>query len=399
MIKNMQEIEKQPLLKNMVLGVAQILLWGGSFFILAILAAPIMEETGWSHQFVYGSLSLALLVSGLLSPGIGRIINQNSTNTVLLYSGIVMGVGLIVIGLSEHVILFLFGWIVVGIAMGMGLYDALFATLGKKKGKEAGKSILQITLISGFAPTVSWPLVSLLLSRFGWRNTCFIYAVLLIIAIYPIHRFVFKADAVTGKTISPPDLTGGKTNAIFRSGAFYLLLANFTIGAVLMTGISIHLIAILRDNNISMVKAISLAALLGPSQVGVWILDLILSEKAPIKTAVMSAIAILLGLLLFFLGQEVAFLGVIFFGMGNGMRSILRGTLPLWLYGQDNYAVIMGKLARLPLIAQAITPFIGGFIIQNFNTTVFLNILCGFAMLNIILIMLLQKSIPHAISE
>ena len=62
--------------KNIVLGLAQILLWGGSFFILAILAGPIMKETGWSHQLVYGSLSLSLLVSGLVSPKIGRIITK-----------------------------------------------------------------------------------------------------------------------------------------------------------------------------------------------------------------------------------------------------------------------------------------------------------------------------------
>ncbi len=377
--------------KNIVLGLAQILLWGGSFFILAILAGPIMKETGWSHQLVYGCLSLSLLVSGLISPKIGRIINSKNSSLVLLYSGIAMGIGLILIGLSQHFFVFVLGWFIIGIAMGMGLYDALFATLGKKYGKDASKSIVQITLISGFAPTVSWFLVSLLLSNFGWRNVCFIFATILIIAIYPIHRFAF--DAITEhEEIVPSNFRESISSEVFRSKVFYLLIISFTIGSVLMTGISIHLIDILLNNNMSMVNAVTIAALLGPSQVGVRIFDLILPEKTPVKTAVISSIAILLGLTIFFLDPKMAFLGVILFGLGNGMRSILRGTLPLWIYGPESYATIMGKLARLPLIAQAITPLIGGFIIHRFGTVAFLNVLCLLAMLNIIFIVALQNT-------
>ena len=307
-----------------------------------------------------------------------------------------MGIGLILIGLSQHFFVFVLGWFIIGIAMGMGLYDALFATLGKKYGKDASKSIVQITLISGFAPTVSWSLVSLLLSNFGWRNVCFIFATILIIAIYPIHRFAF--DAVTEKEETlPSSFRETISREVFHSKVFYLLIINFTIGSVLMTGISIHLIDILLNNNMSMVNAVTIAALLGPSQVGVRIFDLILPEKTPVKTAVISSIAILLGLTIFFLDPKMAFLGVILFGLGNGMRSILRGTLPLWIYGPESYATIMGKLARLPLIAQAITPLIGGFIIHRFGTVAFLNVLCLLAMLNIIFIVVLQNT--HKKSE
>lgn len=379
--------------KNVALGVAQIFLWGGSFFILSVLAEPIMKETNWSHSMVYGSLSLSLLISGLLSPKIGKLINSNNKDFVLLYSGMIMSLGLLILGFANQFWVFVIGWAVLGIAMGMGLYDALFALLGKQFGKEANKSIVQITLVSGFAPTISWFFISCLLSNFGWRYTCFIYAAALFIVIFPIHKYILRPNNIKECQFTKTNTPKTNLNDVFHSKIFYLLLINFIIGSVLMSGLIIHLVDILLTKKIEMETAIIIAALLGPSQVGVRVLDIILPKKTPVKTAIISSIAILFGLLLLLFSSKTASFGVIIFGMGNGMRSILRGTLPLAIFGHQNYAEILGKLARLPLIAQAITPFVGGIVIQLFNVSVFLYALCILAFINIFLILSIEKKV------
>lgn len=379
--------------KNILLGIAQILLWGGSFFILSIIADPIAKEMNWSQTLIYGCLSLSLLISGLAAPLVGKHINKKNNCPIILYAGIVMGIGLAIIAGSSHFLLFILGWTIVGISMAMGLYDALFAILGKKLGNKAGKSIVQITLISGFAPTVSWPLVSWLVNLLGWREACFLYAFLLMILVYPIHFYVFKNDArKTAKNDSLESLSKMSENAPgFK--VFNLLLIHFTIGSILMTGISVHLIAILVNNKMTDAAAVSIAALIGPSQVGVRVLDLILPKKDPITTGAYSSIAILAGLFILFFDSKLAFIGVLVYGMGNGMRSILRGTLPLWIYGSADYAAIMGKLARFPLIAQAITPLLGGWIINYFGSESFLKVLSILALINIIIMVIIQKKI------
>ncbi|WKW46891.1 MFS transporter [Myroides sp. JBRI-B21084] len=385
------KVPQLPITKNIALAVAQIVLWGGSFFILSVLADPIMKETGWSHQMVYGVLSLSLLVSGLVSSKIGKTINEREKDYILLYSGVVMALGLTIIGLAQQFWIFILGWIIIGISMAMGLYDALFALLGKRYGREANKSIIQITLISGFAPTVSWFFVSHLLHYVDWRTACFIYTFVLLISVFPLHRFAFQAtENVTNKT-SEKVVTESVSTDLFRSKIFRLLLAYFTIGSMLMTGIVVHLIDILLSNEMHLATAVSIAALLGPSQVGVRVLDLVLPKKTAETTAVISAIAIFTGLVLLLISPKIAFLGVIVFGLGNGMRSILKGTLPLAIFGQKGYAVILGKLAGLPLIAQAVTPFIGGFVIQQFNSSVYICLLAVLALVNIILVVLVKK--------
>ncbi|MDI9874226.1 MFS transporter [Flectobacillus rivi] len=388
------EYKAVSLPKNFILGFTQILLWGGSFFLLAILAKPIIAETGWSHQLVYGALSLAMLVSGMLASKVGKMIETIAKNYNLLYAGFVMGAGLIIIGLSHHFLLFLLGWCVVGVAMAMGLYDALFATLGKKYGKIARKSIVQVTLISGFTTTVVWPLLSFLLNHYGWRNACFVYAGILIVWVFPVHKFLIpeKVQMIEEENTST-NIQQELPTGLENTSVFTILLVNFTIGSILMTGISVHLVEILNDNGLPLTMAISVGAMLGPSQVGIRFLDAILPKKTPLNSALVSSVTIFVGLVLFLMSQQIAFLAVICFGLGNGMRSILRGTLPLWIFGADSYATIMGRLAGLPMVAQALTPLLSGYMIAHFSVKKFVSLLVVLAFVNIITMVILRNKI------
>ena len=379
------------------LGFGQILLWGGSYFMLSILGQPIMDETNWSHDFIYGSLSLAMLISGLISPKIGKAINSQERNLIMPLSGLIMAIGLMIISLSHHQVLFVTGWVIVGIAMGMGLYDALFASLGKKYGRNASQSIAQIMLISGFTTTIIWPLLSYLNNQFGWRITLYIFATILILFTIPTHIFSFlkskphpsklnKTEVETKnspqeKTTFVPDL----------KLSFYLLLINFTIGTVLMTGIYVYILDMLQHKGLSVNEAITITAFLGPAQVCIRAVDVILPKRTPVVTAIISSITIFIAFTLLLFSPMIAALGVVLFGLGNGLRSILRGTLPLWIYRPKIYATMIGKLAVMPLIAQALTPFVGGLIIKYFGIFGLQITLCSLAFISILPMLLLSK--------
>lgn len=373
------ENSKPPYTVLLLTGFSQILLWGGSYFLLSVLSAPIMQETGWSYQQVYGCLSLALLISGLLLPAIGKLIQHTAQNYILHYSGIVMGIGLIIIGLASTYALFVLGWVVIGIGMGMGLYDALFASLGKLYGTGAKKVIVWVTLIASLAPSVSWPFTSFLLHELGWRHTCFTLAGILMAGIYPVHKFIFRPV--------PPGVQVSQSSSIsFHTRIFYLLLANFTIGAIITTGIVVHLIDILSAKKIGMSTVLWIVAFLGPSQSAARTLEMLIANRSAVEMAFISTFAMLLGIGLLFFHPSLATIGIIIFGVGNGMRSVLRGTLPLAIYGPEHYPLVIGRLARMPLIAQAAAPFIGGFMIQQFGTTIYLCSLCALLLINLVLI-------------
>jgi hypothetical protein len=53
---------------------------------------------------------------------------------------------------------------------------------------------------------------------------------------------------------------------------------------------------------------------------------------------------------------------LLLYGAGNGQRTVIRGTLPWALYGRREYAAVMCRLARLPILDRAITPVACGYI-------------------------------------
>jgi len=109
------------------LGISQILAWGTSFYFPAVFAEPILRDTGWSLGFVVGGTSLGLLVAGLISPQVGKLIDAHGGRPVLLASSLFYAAGLIGVGLSPTLPVYLAAWVLIGIGMGTGLYDAVFA--------------------------------------------------------------------------------------------------------------------------------------------------------------------------------------------------------------------------------------------------------------------------------
>ena len=388
----MNQRNKPGVLAVVVLGLVQILSWGGSFYLMAVMAAPIVAETGWSQQWVYGALSLGILVSGLLAPLSGRIIARTGGRMLLALSGAVMAVGLAVMGLSHSLPLFLGAWVVIGVGMAMGLYDALFATLGTRYGGQARSAITSITLISGFCTTLVWPGTALLIHLLGWRDACFAIAAMMLLVL-PAYFYALPDKAAA---LKPKAATAPAPQSDIAPSLFWLLCAIFTLASVIMTAISVQLIALLQASGYTLAAALGLSAILGPCQVGSRVVDILFKRGHPIWTAFFSVGLVALGLLSLALFPQLALLSMVLYGAGNGLRAIVRGTLPLAMVKPEAYAVVVGRMARPALIGQALTPLAGGYLFETFGASATLWMLCALALLNVALVMLLKNRLPSA---
>lgn len=372
----------------LLLGIVQIIAWGGSFYIMAVLAAPVSRETGWSQQWIYGALSLAILLSGLLAPLGGRIIARTGGRTMLAASGGVIAVGLTLVGLSHTLWLFLLAWAIIGVGMAMGLYDALFATLGTLYGATARRAITSITLISGFCTTLVWPFCALLIEWLGWRHACFAYAALLLISVYPACLIALPPGGGR-KNTSVNKTVAHQQNAI-PTPLFWLLCAIFTLASVIMTAISVQLITLLQHQGYTLAGALAISAVLGPCQVASRVVDMAFRRGHPVWTTLFSVGLVAIGLVMLVLFPHMALLSMLLYGAGNGLRAIVRGTLPLALVKPEDYAVIAGRMARPALIGQALTPLAGGWVFQTFGAQATLIILCALALINVLLTLVLK---------
>ncbi|MBV9755474.1 MAG: MFS transporter, partial [Alphaproteobacteria bacterium] len=166
-------------------GIAQILAWGSSYYLIAVVAHPVAAATGWPLSWIVGGLSLGLLVSGLIAPSVGRLIERRGGRPVLAASALLLACGLLLLASAPNLPVYMAGWVVIGFGMGSGLYDPAFSTLGRLYGEGARSAITHLTLFGGFSSTVCWPLTAFLVAHAGWRGTCLAYAAILLGIVLP----------------------------------------------------------------------------------------------------------------------------------------------------------------------------------------------------------------------
>jgi predicted MFS family arabinose efflux permease len=351
----------------LALGATQTLAWASSMYLPAILADPIARDLGVSSTWVFAAFSAALVLSALLGPRIGRQIDLVGGRSVLSMSNLMLAAGLVLLGLSTSVAVMAVAWLVLGIGMGAGLYDAAFAALGRIHGDAARRSITGITLMAGFASTVGWPLSALGLETIGWRNTCFAWAAAHILIGLPLNWLMLPAvkgaKAAVAAAVKPQI-------AIDRT---MVLLAFVFAAAWTVTGaMAAHLPRILEAAGATSGQAVFAGALIGPAQVLARIFEAtFLSRFHPLISSKLACITHPIGAAILALaGGGAASAFAIFHGSGNGILTIARGTLPLAIFGPENYGYRLGVIGAPARMAQAAAPLLFGLLIETMGSRV-----------------------------
>lgn len=341
------------------LGVVEILAWGSSFYLPAVLAGPIAADTGWPLAWVVGGLSIGLLVAAIASPRVGIAIHRHGGRPVLASAALLLAAGLVVIGRAPNLPTFLAGWLVIGLGMGCGLYDPAFATLGRLYGAEARPAITTLTLWGGFASTVCWPLSAFLVEQVGWRGACLAYAGLHLAVTLPL---VLGLIPPAPAAASGAEGTRGHGEPLTprERRAFLMMAGVLVLGGTVMTLVSVHLITLLQARGVALAAAVSYGALIGPAQVGARIVEMANKGRHhPLWTLTVAMMLVAAGLAVLAAGVPAVGVALVLYGAGNGIYSIARGTVPLALFGPGRYATVVGRLARPGLAAQALAPSLG----------------------------------------
>ena len=351
----------------LALGTTQTLAWASSMYLPAILADPIARDLGVSSNWVFAAFSVALVLAALLGPRIGRQIDLVGGRSVLSISNLVLAAGLVLLGLTNSIPLLAIAWLLLGIGMGLGLYDAAFAALGRIYGNAARGAITGITLIAGFASTVGWPLTAWGLHTIGWRDTCFAWAAAHILIGLPINWLMLPA--VTGAKAAvaaaiKPHIPIDRTMVLL---AFAFAAAWSVTGAM-----AAHLPRIVEAAGATTTQAVFAGAMIGPAQVLARIAEAgFLSRYHPLVSTRLACLTHPIGaVILAFAGGGAASVFAIFHGAGNGILTIARGTLPLAIFGPENYGYRLGIIGAPARMAQAVAPLAFGLLIDVMGSRV-----------------------------
>ncbi len=374
------------------LGVVMILTWGSSYYLMTVLAAPVAQSTGWGLNAITGALSAGLLTAALVSPRVGRLIARFGGRPVLAAGVLALALGLVILALAQTLWAFWLGWLVLGAGMAATLYDPAFATLGRLYGAEARSAITALTLWGGFASTVCWPLSALMLEHWGWRGVALAYAGLHLCLTLPLVWLALPREAEAPPP-APDQITPSQPVSRTEARQLVMMGGLLVLNGLVVVNISIWLFTLLQAQGISLAQAVALGALIGPAQVGARLIEMAgRGRHHPIWTMIASTGSIASGLVLLAAGLNLPALALILYGAGNGLFSIARGALPLALFGPVRFPVLMGQLARPALMAQAIAPLAGAFMISTLGEGMSLYVLAALGLANIALTWAMWRS-------
>jgi hypothetical protein len=178
----------------------------------------------------------------------------------------------------------------------------------------------------------------------------------------------------------------------------YLLLAGLLVVSGTIFGlVSVHLLTLLQARGETLAAAVSLGAMVGPSQVAARVLEMAgRGRHHPLWTLRVAVVLIAAGVCLLAFDAFPIVVAIVLYGAGNGVFSIARGTVPLALFGPETYAAVMGRLARPALIAQALAPTAGAAIIAYAGSSQTFIVLAMLAVVAVGLVTLLRERHPEA---
>lgn len=385
------------------LGFTQIIGWGTTYYALGALSSDIIRDMGWPKTLIFGAFSAALLISGMISRRAGRAIDEYGGRKIMAAGSLLAAVGCAVLGFAGRPSIYVAGWLILGPAMRLILYDASFPALAQVAGEKSRRAISYLTLFGGLASTAFWPLSHILSEYIGWQDTFLVYAGLHLLVCLPIHLAVLgdghaapsqKPAADNFPATTSPPLTGRD-----RQVAMIAFAAVLALNGIVFSSISAHVVPLFESLGFAPAMAVTLAALIGPCQVASRIGDILAGHYVRTVTLGIIAVGLLpLALVVFAGGGFALWAALVFavlYGMSNGLMSIIKGIVPLSLFGREGYGLVLGTLTMPQLIVNALAPTLFAFSLDFYGPRNSLYLAIMFAGLSLAAMLWLARRYPR----
>jgi hypothetical protein len=345
-----------------ILAVTQIASWGSLFYAFSVVAPRIGHDLALSPEWVFGAFSWSLLVAGLAATPVGIQVDRFGGRWVMATGSLLSAFGLAWLSRADNLVSYYGAWTLIGLAMALTLYEAAFATINRQLGAGARRAISHLTLFGGFASTLFWPLTARLDASLGWRDTYLCFAIVQLLVCLPLHLWL---GGERGRDVVPARPRSGDGHTLgeaVRHPVFWKLALAFSANTFIFSAMAANLIPLLRQLGHGAGAAVVLAALIGPMQVAGRIGEMALGRTTSTQTiGKLTFAALPAALLILYLGGSQAWVAAAFcvlYGASNGVLTIIRGTLPQILFGQEHYGAIAGAMAAPALVAKAAGPLL-----------------------------------------
>ena len=346
------------------LAVAETILWAGLYYAFPAMLVQWEADPGWSKSQLTGAFTLCVLISAVLAPFSGRVIDRGYGPHMFAGAAIAGAVLLICLSRVTQLWQFYCVWALIGVVMAGCLYEPCFSILTRTMGMTARRAITAVSLLAGLAGTVSFPSAWYLSSLMGWRSAAVIFALVILIAAVPLAWYSTRLAERTGGHEAPRSSLRAATAArVAAKPAFWALALGFAMLTLNHGMMLTHTLPLLAERGIDPDSAVLAISMIGPMQVIGRIVMVSVERRLSSMAIALSCQASLAVASVCLMGAAALPLLLIPFvvlqGAGNGVTSIIRPVLTVEVLGRTDFGVISGLTAMVYIAGFALGPSIG----------------------------------------
>lgn len=334
-----------------VLGLGQVVAFASSYYLLGVLADPMARTLRIKPSVLFTALSVAFLISAVLSPAAGRWIERRGGRRVQAWAHLAFAAALLLMALSPSAFVLIAGVAALGIGMAIGLYGTAFAVLVDLHGAAARRSITAVSLVGALGGGLGWPASRLMVEAWDWRVACAVWALAHLALCLPLTLAVLPRFHVATKTKAALE-------PIRWDRRMVQIAAVFAGGWMVATAMGAHLPRLLGQLGLGAEHAAWAAGLMAASAIAARLFDLVVLHRShPVATVRLACLFHPLGAgLAAWGGARLAPLLAVGQGAGNGLLSVASGVLPLHVFGPERYATRQALLLTPARYLQALAP-------------------------------------------
>ena len=353
------------------LSLAQLISWGSVFYTFSLLMGPLERELGLTRAESSLAFSLALLADGLMAYPIGRWIDQGHERRVMAWGSAWVGLCLVAHSFVTSLAGFYAVWLALGVGLSATLYPPAFAVLTRRFPTDYRRAIIIMTFLGGLASTVFIPLSSWLITALGWRDALWVLALLHALVCVPLHAWLLKQAPASQRLDVPeqpvpaspprPEPASPEFQQLLQSAPFLLLAGFLFLTAMVSSALSTHMVSLLEEAQLPPAWVIAVPAAIGAVQVLGRLLLFWFEKHLDVHAANLWIPCLVpLGLVFLIAGgltQWAALMFVLFYGLGNGLNTIVRGTAVAQYVSRDHVGRLNGVLGLPMALGRAIAPW------------------------------------------
>jgi MFS family permease len=344
------------------LATGQLLCWAALYYSFSSFVLPMQQAFAWSKPQMMGAFTLGLAVWGVATYAAGAAIDAGRGRALMTAGAVLAGVGFLVWARIDGLPMLYLAWALLGASMAATLYEPAFNVLTKRFPDRYVRGITALTLVGGFASTLSFPAAAWLIARFDWRVALTVVGAVLLLFVAPLHAWALRGTPRTTVPGTRHDAVADATlHEALRERSFWLLTATFTLYSFAAAALWAHMMPAFIAKGRSEAQALAVVVWFGPAQVAGRLGYVAFGRRVSARRLgmmVLGGLPVSLAIFALFDQTPALLLFALLFGVANGLVTIVRGSLVPEYFGRRHVGRISGAMTGISLLARASAPLL-----------------------------------------